>query len=137
MKKIWLILLVMLAACTSANDASIKVSVNTNNQISISGLPANVLAQLAQDTSKAIWLSLLPVYRLPADEDLKDFQPEQPGKYKIINNEIRFTPDTAFAKGQPYFVRYYRYAEGGKLWDFIRRKNKPGDHPHTDVPFKL
>ncbi|MCC8409652.1 hypothetical protein LJ707_11995 [Mucilaginibacter sp. UR6-1] len=137
MKKAWCILLVLFAACSSANKDEITVKISGKNEIRIHGLPAEALSKLAHDTSNAKWLSLLPVYRLPADDELKDYQPEQPGRYKIVNNNICFTPDTAFAKGQSYFVRYYRYAEGGSLWDIIRKKNKPGDHPHTDLPFKL
>jgi hypothetical protein len=137
MKKLWLILLVLLAACSSAHEDQITVTVSGKNEIRIHGIPAEALKQLAADTSKIIWQSLLPVYRQPADEDLIDDQPEQPGKYKIVNSDISFTPDTAFVKGQPCFVRYYRYAEGGSLWDIVRKKNKPGEHPYTDVPFKL
>ncbi|MCD8740485.1 hypothetical protein LT679_07715 [Mucilaginibacter roseus] len=137
MKKIGLILLVLFCGCTAANKDQIKVKVSAKNEISIQGVPAEALEHIAGDTSGRVWQNLLPVYRLPADEDLIDDQPEQPGRYKIVKDEVQFVPDTAFVKGQKYFVRYYHYAEGGSLWDIVSKKNKPGSHPYHDIPFKL
>ncbi|GAA4923412.1 hypothetical protein [Mucilaginibacter defluvii] len=137
MKNLRLILLVLLCGCTAVTKDQIEVTVSGKNEISIHGVPAEALKHIAADTSGTVWQSLLPVYKLPADEDLIDDQPQQPGKYKIVNGDVLFMPDTAFVKGQKYVVRYYYYAEGGSLWDIVSKRNKPGSHPYNDIPFKL
>ena len=131
------ILLLFCFGCSGKPDRqAIKLSLINNNTVKFSGFDIAVLHEIDRDTTKTKWQKLLPVYRIPADTELKDYQPAQPGLYKVAKNVVLFMPDTPFIKGQTYFVRFYRYNEGGSVWDIIARKNKPGMHPYTDLIFK-
>ena len=82
------------------------------------------------------WQSLFAIYRMPADTDMKDYQPIQPGSYQLKNNDLVFTPDTAFKAQQIYFVRYYNFTEHKGLIDYIKGKTQIGKIDYTDLTFK-
>ncbi|GAA4329448.1 hypothetical protein GCM10023149_34150 [Mucilaginibacter gynuensis] len=138
MKKIALFLLLCCMGCAEKQaNQTIQISMtNDHKTAKFTSLNGDVAHEIERDTTVNKWQNLLPVYRMPADTDLKDFQPPQPGVYKLVQNQVFFTPDTAFVTGQTYFVRFYRYSEGGTSWDMLSRKNKPGQHPYTDLIFK-
>ncbi len=79
---------------------------------------------------------MFAIYRLPADTDMKDYQPTQPGKYLLKDSALVFTPDTPFIKQQSYFVRYYNYADNTTIWDYLRHKTTKGQLHYTDLIFK-
>ena len=139
MKKLTLIsVLLICLGCTSKPKAPI-VSINlanNNHSLKISGLDYNLVQELNQDTTSISWKSLIPVYRMPADTDMKDFQKEQPGKYITTDSTVTFTPDTPFSPHQTYFVRYYHYAQGSTLWDDVKQHRKLGKAQFTDLIFK-
>jgi len=138
MKKVaFFLTLIILSSCkTKPQHNSVNISLSNNHQaIQITGLNYLVLKDIAADTANN-WQDLFPVYKMPADTDLKNYQPAQPGHYVVKDSVLVYTPDTAFIKQQTYFVRYYRYGDDGSVWDFIKGKKHPGDLPYTDLIFK-
>lgn len=115
----------------------VKVSLTDSNRaIKISGFDKAIIADIGRDTSGDAWESLLPVYKMPADPDLKDYQNVQPGKYKVADSVVVFTPDTLFKKGQSYFLRYYQHTEGVDAWQYIKDKKRPGSLSYKDLVFR-
>ncbi len=76
----------------------------------LGGLEYAALQQLKKDTlNLQAFQDLFPVYKMPADTDMKDYLKAQRGTYQITDSLIIFKPDTAFAKHQAYFARFYGY----------------------------
>lgn len=109
---------------------------DSNRAIKISGFDRAIIADIGRDTANDAWRSLLPVYKMPADTDLKDDQNTQPGKYSVEDSVVVFTPDTSFVKGQAYFVRYYPHDQGVDAWQYIKDKKRPGSLSYTDLVFR-
>src|ERR1700743_1876515 len=101
--------------CTGCHSASkiekdkITIKLSKDSQlIVVSGLEYAALAELKQDSlTTENFHELFPVYRMPADTDMKDCQKPQLGSYQVSDNGITFKPDTAFKKHQQYFARFY------------------------------
>ena len=138
--KQWLFLLFTLFcfSCTTKIDKPmLNLSLDTGKQtLKISGLSNTIVQDINRDTTINKWQQLLPVYRMPADTDMKDFQPVQPGQYFVKDSVVFFTPDTPFKSHQQYFIRYYHYNEGRNVLDFIKGKSRPGKVNYTDLIFK-
>jgi hypothetical protein len=110
--------------------------INNSKSLQFTGLDAAIIGEISRDSSIQVWQNLIPVYRMPADTDLKDYQPAQPGKYTVVDNAVVFTPDTPFAKNQSYFVRYYQYGAGHSIWEHISHHTKIDKQQYTDLIFK-
>jgi hypothetical protein len=138
MKKYIVVLLLMCLGCTSQpKTATIKITLTDGNRsLKVTGINDDILQEINRDSVTTGWQSLIPVYRMPADTDMKDYQTPQPGKYKVEANAVVFTPDTPFIKQQTYFVRFYRYSEGNNALDYIKQHKKLGEIPYTDLIFK-
>ena len=136
MKKPVLLILLLCLGCTAKTDTQIHISV-VNQSLQFTGLDAAIIGEISRDSSVSVWQSLLPVYRMPADTDMKDYQPVQPGKYGVRDSTVIFTPDTPFLKNQAYFVRWYQYSKGSSVWDHIKHHEKLGKQPYQDLIFKL
>lgn len=138
MKKAILIFVIMLLGCHSKHHNSvIKISsVNSGRSLEVTGIAEDILQEINRDTGAMVWQTLIPVYRMPADTDMKDFQRAQPGKYIVNGSAILFTPDTPFAQHSIYFVRYYQYGEGNTKWDYIKQQKRLGKTPYIDLIFK-
>ena len=138
MKKLSYLLLLLAFSCTRPkHPAAMQVAlVNNNKSVQFKGLDYVVMQDIGRDTNKDVWQSLVPVYRMPADTDMKSYQPEQPGHYLLKDSVVIFTPDTPFVKGQTYFVRNYRLGEGAALIDYIKRRSQPGKMRFIDLIFK-
>jgi hypothetical protein len=138
MKKISVVLLLLSVACTPAkHPAAVKIRLINNKQsVEFRGLNYAVMREIGRDSSTEEWQSLIPVYRMPRDTDMKNYQPEQPGRYELKDNAVVFTPDTPFIAGQVYFVRNYRLGEGSTLADYIKGRTQPGRTHFTDLIFK-
>lgn len=138
MNKLLILLLLCLAACTPAkHPAAVSISLINNGQsVQFKGLDYVVIQDIGRDTNKDVWQSLVPVYRMPADTDMKSYQPVQPGHYQLKDSVVVFTPDTPFVKGQTYFVRNYRLGEGAALIDYIKSRSQPGKVRFIDLIFK-
>jgi hypothetical protein len=135
MKKSVLFLLSFLLGCTVKTDAPIHISM-VNQSLRVTGLDAAIIGEIGRDSSVGVWQSLVPVYRMPADTDMKDYQHVQPGKYMVEGDAVIFTPDTPFLKNQAYFVRWYQYSKGSTFWDHIKHHEKLGKQPYQDLIFK-
>ncbi len=125
-------------ACTSKPQSpSIHISlVNNDHSVKIKGLEYAVIREINRDSVTDGWQNLLPVYRMPADTDMKDYQPVQHGQYRLKDSAVVFTPDTPFIKGTTYFVRYYQFGVNADGWDLIKSKKKPGSTHFIDLVFK-
>lgn len=130
--------LVILCGCgPRVKTPEVSISKTSNNAIKFSGLDLTMIQSLGSDSASASdWQSLIPVYKMPADTDLKDYQPVQPGKYIAQDSIVIFTPDTPLQKGQTYFVRYYHFAQGSSLWQHITDHRKMSAQPYTDLILK-
>jgi hypothetical protein len=134
-------LLFMLTFCLGCTRQSSKLAItisltDSNRSLIIKGFDKAVIADIGRDTGSGAWQSLLPVYKMPADTDMKDYQNTQPGNYRVLDSIVVFTPDTAFKKDQAYFLRFYHYDKGTNAWHYIRDKKRPGDISYTDLIFK-
>jgi len=137
MKNWPLLLLVICLGCTSKpKSTAIQISLINDHSLKITGLDYTVVQEINRDSATASWQSLVPVYHMPADTDMKDYQKPQPGKYLVTDGAIVFTPDTPFAKLQTYFVRYHHYEYGRSLWDDIIKHKKLSHQQYTDLIFK-
>jgi hypothetical protein len=138
MKKLSVILLLFALACTPAkHPAAVKISLINNKQsVEFRGLDYAVMQEIGRDSSTEVWQSLIPVYRMPRDTDMKNYQPEQPGRYELKDSAVVFTPDTPFVAGQVYFARNYRLGEGSTLTDYIKGRKQPGRTHFIDLIFK-
>ena len=138
MKKLLLPLLVFCLGC-SPKQANINIKIaltNSSRSLKITGFDKLIIADIGRDTASEAWQALLPVYKMPIDTDLKDYQPVQPGKYIIADSAVIFTPDTAFKKGQTYFLRYFQYGDIKDAWQFIRERKRPGSLKYKDLLFR-
>jgi AraC-like DNA-binding protein len=137
MKKSILFLLILCLGCSRRPEPiNVKVSlINGSRSLKISGFDKAVIADIGRDTNNEAWQSLLPVYTMPKDTDMKDYQNEQPGNYKVDDSLVIFTPDTAFKKGQTYFLRYFSHDEGTSALQYIRDRKRPGTLSYKDLVF--
>jgi hypothetical protein len=132
-----LFFLLICCGCVHKPDG-VKVTIalaDGNRSLKISGFDKLIIADINRDSSNEVWQSLLPIYKMPADTDMKDFQTTQPGNYKVTDSIVVFTPDTAFKKGQAYFLRTYKFDENTDAWHYIRDKKKPGGLNYKDLIF--
>jgi hypothetical protein len=137
MKKVGLLILLFSLGCAQhPPKTNVTVSLeDSDHSVRISGFNKAVIDDIGRDTANEVWQSLLPVYKIPADTDMKDFQSAQPGKYQIRDSTVIFTPDTAFKKGQVYFVRWYQYDKIEDAWQYIRKKKRTGSLSYKDLLF--
>ena len=138
MKKLWLFSLIFYLGCADKPPKrNIIVSLaDSNHSVRITGFDKAIIDDIGRDTANGVWQSLLPVYKMPADTDMKDFQNAQPGNYKVVDSAVVFTPDTAFKQGQAYFVRWYQYDKAKDAWQYIRQKKHGSSTSYNDLLFK-
>jgi hypothetical protein len=137
-KTIFITLLLAAIGCKpKVNAPAIGISlIDSNKNLKITGIDYAIMQDINRDTTANIWQNLIQVYRMPADTDMKDFQPIQPGKYMVKDSAVVFIPDTPFNLHQTYFMRYYRYDKGSTAWDYIKNHQKPGKKQYQDLIFK-
>jgi len=138
MKKITLFLIIIFClGCARPSKINIAITLtDSNRSIQISGFDKEVIDDIAQNSADSAWQALLPVYKMPADTDMKDFQNAQPGSYRVKDSLVIFTPDTPFRKGQVYFVRSFDYNQAKNAWEFVREKKQKGSIGHKDLLFR-
>jgi hypothetical protein len=135
-KSVWLLFLFCLGCAHQSKQAAVHIRLINNNQsIKFTGLDYAIMSEINRDSVTDIWENLLPVYKMPADTDLKDYQPVQHGLYKLTDSAIVFTPDTPFVKNRTYFMRYYQFDGGVNVWDFIKGKKKLRGIRYVDLAF--
>jgi hypothetical protein len=138
MKIVIRVLVVILCTGCSNHPKAVEVNISltdSNHSLKIAGFDKLIIADIGRDTNNEAWESLLPVYKMPADTDMKDYQNVQPGKYEVRDSVVIFTPDTAFKKGQAYFLRYFRHDDGISAWQLVREKKRPGSMIYKDLVF--
>lgn len=137
MRKIIIILLVCIASCQSKTD-NVQLSIDKKlGVVKTSGLSAVTLQGIKRDSiTTEAWQSLFPVYTMPADTSLRNYQRPLPGRYSITSNFLVFTPDTPFVSGQTYFARYYRYDRSVTAMDLVLRRRALGQGTYTELIFK-
>jgi hypothetical protein len=136
-RSIFFFLLIFVGCKPKPNDNLIDIGlVDSSKHLKISGLDYAIIQDINRDTTANIWQNLIQIYRMPADTDLKDYQPIQPGKYMVKDSAVVFMPDTPFAQHQTYFVRFYQYNKGSTAWDYIKNNQKPGKKQHIDFIFR-
>ena len=114
-----------------------NITLDSNKQtLKITGLSDAVVQDINRDTTTNKWQQLIPVYRMPVDTDMKDFQPIQPGKYWVKDSIIFFKPDTPFVQQQTYILRHYHYDEDYSIWGFIKGERRAGKINYSDLIFK-
>jgi hypothetical protein len=134
---VFFMLMLCLGCATKPKPAQINVSlIDSGRMVKITGLDYAIISEINRDSVTGIWQSLLPVFRMPADTDMKDYQPIQPGTYRLTDSAVVFKPDTPFEKGNTYFMRYYRFDKNDETLDFIRGKKKLNRMPYIDWVFK-
>ncbi|MDB5005258.1 MAG: hypothetical protein JWQ34_3483 [Mucilaginibacter sp.] len=132
----WILLLFCWGCKHEAPATVVHISLINNSQsLKITGIDPVIMNDINRDTANR-WQSLFAIFRLPADTDMKDYQPIQPGHYQLKDSVLIFTPDTPFVKHQPYFVRYYNYADNKSIWDYVQGKTSKGRLHYTDLIFK-
>jgi hypothetical protein len=138
MKIAVLFLILICIGCQSKpKTPAIHISLINNYQsVKFTGLDYAIISEINRDTVQGIWQNLVPVYRMPADTDMKDYQRSLNGRYTLKDSAVVFTPDTPFTKNQTYFLRYFEFGERNSTWDFIKNKKKLGKTPYIDLIFK-
>ncbi len=138
MKKTVLLFLLICFGCAHRVKAPVgHISlINNNNSVKFSGLDPAITGEIGRDTATDIWQNLLPVYRMPADTDMKDYQPIQHGRYQLKDSSVVFIPDTPFTKGHTYFMRYYKFEGGDDTWEIIKGNKKLRGLKYVDLVFK-
>ena len=135
----YLVLLLLIVGCASkSNKTMVRINLAANGRsLQISGISNDVLQEISRDSATATtWQGLIPVYRMPKDTGLKDYQSPQPGKYVVTNYGVVFTPDTPFIKRQVYFLRFYKYGDGNSMMGFIQHRKKLGQVAYRDLSFE-
>lgn len=136
-KSAWLLLIFCFACNQKPKTPPVHISlINNNRSVKFTGLDNAIVNEISRDTARDVWQTLLPVYKMPADTDLKNYQPVQPGAYTVKDSAVVFTPDTAFVKGHRYFMRYYLF-KGENMWDYIERKKRLGNIQKIDLVVKV
>jgi len=129
------------ASCHAPTSTETKVSIHLSKDsqtVCISGLEYSILHELKQDSlTQENWQGIFPIYHMPADTDMKDLQPEQPGKYQITDSLITFKPDTPFKKQQQYFARFYGNGTNFSTGSLIRNKSNLKGQSFKEVVFKF
>lgn len=127
-------LLLIMMGCSGPKNPLVTIQL-TGPSLKITGIDPIILNDIARDSS-ADWQSLFPVYRMPADTDMKDYQQEQSGKYQVQNGAVLFTPDTPFTKPEIYFMRCYDHSLGKDAWNYISGQGNKGAPHYTDLIFR-
>jgi hypothetical protein len=135
-KSIWLLCFICLGCVKKPGQQQLKVNVLNANTISFSNIDYNTLANLRQDSlNLSGWQAILPVYRMPADTDMKDYLQAQPGKYAFNKDVLIFSADTPFQTHRQYFARYYHLHDDSNVWDLIKGKWKRGTPQYVEYVF--
>lgn len=124
---------------TGVRTAAIQIRLAADSQsICLTGLDYHTIYQLKNDSLSAqSWQNLFAVYRMPADTDMKDVQPAQPGHYTLSDTSVIFKPDTAFAKHQTYFVRFYGGALAQNQLQVLQGRAKIQGQHYCETVFKF
>lgn len=135
-KTVWLLCLIFCGCVKKVDRQAFGVKLVNANTIAFKHIDYNTLSNLQLDSLDAAqWQAVLPVYKMPADTDMKDFQQPQPGRYRLKDSVLIFLADTPFQKQSRYFVRYYRLHDDGTVWTLLKGKWKHNTPQYTECTF--
>ena len=130
---IFLFLLLCIGCSQKNKKPVVKVNLaDSGRAVMFKGLDYAVISEINRDTVAGVWETLLPVYKMPADTGMKNYQPIQHGKYSLKDSAVMFTPDTPFIKNQQYFMRFYKFGDGITATDFMTGDRRLGKVPYID-----
>ena len=133
----WPLILFCFSCTKRQGMPSVNISmIDNRHSVKVKGLDYAIISEINRDSIPDVWQSLILVYRMPPDTDLKNYQVAQPGVYKIIDSAVVFTPDTPFANNKTYFMRYYQFDDDGNVMDYITGKKKLRKNRYVDLIFK-
>ncbi len=137
MKRILFVFVFLCFACKHQKETFlVKVeAINGKHKVKISGIDYAILSEINRDSTMDGWQMLAPVYKMPNDTDLKNYQPVQSGSYKIVDKALIFTPDTPFISTQTYFLRFYKFGDNNSMFDYATGKKKLKTLPYRDFVF--
>jgi hypothetical protein len=137
MKKYFFLILLVCLGCNKKKTAKINISakLSSDHSLKITGFNYAIVSDISRDSINNPLQYLLPVYKIPADTDMKNYQSVQRGTYKLKDSTVIFIPDTPFVKGKVYFLRYYKFGEGHGSLDLIKGKRRIGSEHYTDLIF--
>ncbi|MEO6632676.1 MAG: hypothetical protein ABIN13_13170, partial [Mucilaginibacter sp.] len=88
-KSAWLLVLFCFACSQKPKTPVVHVSlINNNRSVKFTGLDNAIVSEINRDTVREAWQTLLPVYKMPADTDFKNYQPVQPGAYTVKDSAV-------------------------------------------------
>lgn len=134
------ILICVSCRAPSVNESNkVTIGLSKDSQaVCIRGLEYSVLQEMKKDSlTQENWQGIFPIYRMPADTDMKDLQPEQPGSYHVIDSLLTFKPDTPFKKHEQYFARFYGNDTNFSTGSLIRKKSNLKGQSFIEVLFKF
>jgi hypothetical protein len=143
MRRISLVVLLYICAGCHFSDKKAKDTTNIHlskdsQMVVLGGLEYAALQELKKDSlTLAGFQDLFPVYKMPADTDLKDYLKAQRGTYQITDSLITFKPDTVFAKHQAYFARFYGYTTDNSATRLAQGKANLNGPKFKEVVFKF
>jgi hypothetical protein len=120
----------LFCACNSQSNNLIgqQITISMSNDsasIIVKGIDLFILKELSADSlSNKSWGETFSVYP-KTNEDNQDFQYRIPGKYKIQNGIIYFTPLQPFKKEMGYLVEFYIYQPNTEITQQLKTKNSP------------
>jgi hypothetical protein len=136
-KSAWIAIMFCIGCSQKPKPAAIHIKlVNDNQSVEVKGLNIAITNEIARDSSNEEWQNLIPVYRMPTDTGMKNYQPVQSGTYQLQDSAVIFTPDTPFIQGKTYFMRYYLFGSGNSAADFIKGRKRLGETHYTDLTFR-
>ena len=143
MRRRWFVFFVVVCmGCHSTSvteDDHSRMGLSKDSQtVFVSGLDYSVLQEFKKDSLPLeAFQRIFPVYRMPADTDMKDYQNEQPGVYQITDSLIIFKPDTAFKKHETYFARFYGHSTENTPTKLAQGKGNLKAPKFTEATFKF
>lgn len=133
-----ILFLFCLVSCQSKTANTINISVDKKQgAVKITGIDIIALQGIKRDSiTTEAWQSLFPVYAMPTDTGLRNYQRPVPGHYILTNSVLLFTPDTPFTGGRTYFARYYRYDRSINAIDLLLHRRVLGRGTYMELIFK-
>ncbi|MDF3077109.1 MAG: hypothetical protein K0S09_998 [Sphingobacteriaceae bacterium] len=118
--------------------ASVQFQLNADSsEIVLKGLDHDVLQAIQDDSLTQDQLeSIFAVYKQASDEQLIGLEKPLPGRYKAMADQIIFTPDSAFLKGNLYRAEF-RMPQFYDQKDVVTSRELPGKVRTKEAVFQF
>jgi len=116
----------LLMACTSKDNTKLSIQFAADRStIVISNIEAAALLQLKNNLPKdSLYQDVVTVLETPGDDDSVSIEKEWPGKLKMQENELVFTPDSPFVKGKSYLIESLLNVSFGNVKQLLKGEMK-------------